>query len=128
MSARFVTVCSMGVDNRHSRPTARFDSRELAKLTETDIVSVPMNEVEDAVGEWEEGEGASGTPNDSQPLTARTSTVDDPLTTGVLAEVARRPTVEVDGDWVLKDPDDDIARIIDHPVPVDPIDPKSPKR
>jgi len=113
----------MGVDNRHSRPTARFDSRELAKLTEFDIVTVSMNEVEDAVGEWdEEGDVASGTPKPSdEPLTSRTSTVDDPLTTGVLAEVARRPTIEVDKDWVLKDPiEADVAHIIDHPMPVEP--------
>jgi hypothetical protein len=113
----------MAADNRHSRPTARFDSRELAKLTESEIVSVSMNEVEDAVGEWEdEGEVASGTPMSEEPLTSRTATVDDPMTTGVLAEVARRPTIEVDKDWVLKDAvePDDVAVIVDHPAPVEP--------
>lgn len=113
----------MGADSRHSRPTARFDSRELAKLTEGEVVSVSMHEVEDAVGEWDEdSEVAAGTPKPSdEPLQSRTSTVDDPLTTGVLAEVARRPTIEVDKDWVLKDSiESDVAIIIDHPAPVEP--------
>lgn len=89
-----------GDNNRHSRPTIRFNTNDLARLTKQEVVSVPMDEVEDAVNEWEEDAipaiiPAGSQPN-AEPTTSRTATLPDPLTTGVLAEVARRSrTVEV---------------------------------
>lgn len=100
--------------NRHSRPTDKFDSRELARLTKEEIVSVPIDEVEDAISEWDEDLPdeeeaaapvevddvfdeweddvpiAAGSQPQAMPTTSRTATRSDPLTTGVLAEVARR--------------------------------------
>jgi hypothetical protein len=121
-------VVFMAAENRHAKQTARFDSRELAKLTEADIVSVPISDVDDSMGEWDDEDIAAGTPPQPvESLVGRTMTVDDPMTTRLLAEVARRPTreipaptVEVDGDWVLTGPietdPDDVAHIVD-PVP-----------
>jgi hypothetical protein len=83
-----------GKDERHARPTNRFDARELAKLTATEIVSIPLEEVEDPFGGWEEQVLGDGTPQKSGPLMSRTQTVSDPMTTGLLAEVSRRaPTI-----------------------------------
>lgn len=102
----------MGDNQRHSRPTDKFDSRELARLTKEEIVSVPIDEVEDAFGDWDEAPAeqaaapveaddvfsewdddvpiAAGSQPQAMPTTSRTATRSDPLTTGVLAEVARR--------------------------------------
>lgn len=81
-----------GEDTRHSRPTLQFDSRELARLTAKEIVTVPMDEVEDAFGEWDDEDVpiAAGSQPQAMPTTSRTATLSDPLTTGLLAEVARR--------------------------------------
>jgi hypothetical protein len=64
----------MGSDDCHRRPTLRFDSSELAELTR------------DA-------------PADHAPARSRTETLPDPLTTELLAEVARRSkTLELELD------------------------------
>jgi hypothetical protein len=74
-------------DKRNSRRTAKYDSRELAELSRK---HVPTE------AEWD-AKVAAGALKASDPgSVARTSTLDDPLTTSLLAEVARRSrTIEV---------------------------------
>jgi hypothetical protein len=96
-------------DQRRSRRTARYDSRELARLSKKHTATE---------AEWDE-RVASGTPKASDsPLVSRTETVDDPLTTSLLAEVARRSkTIDVSPEQI--DEATDIA-----PGDVDPaVDP-----
>lgn len=76
----------MADDNPHLRITGRFDSRELARLTRGDAVSVPGDEVEDAFREWDEA-----TPR--LPATPRTTTLADPVTTARLAKGSQRIAV-----------------------------------
>jgi hypothetical protein len=82
-------------DQRRSRRTARFDSRELARLS---------GKVNTAASAWDERTpappGAVAHGSDQLPI-SRTATLDDPLTTSLLAEVARRTrTVEVSPDQI----------------------------
>jgi hypothetical protein len=72
-------------DKRRVRRTARFDSRELARLS---------GKVNPAAAAWDE-RVALPQASDRLPV-SRTATVDDPLTTSLLAEITRRSkTVEV---------------------------------
>lgn len=76
----------MGEGDKHRiRRTARFDSRELARLS---------GKISPIAAAWDERvETAEG--SDRLPI-SRTVTVDDPLTTSLLAEVTRRSkTVEI---------------------------------
>jgi hypothetical protein len=74
-------------DKRSSRRTTKYESRELAQLSKK---HVPTE------AEWDEKVAASALKvSDPMPV-ARTATLDDPLTTSLLAEVARRSrTIEV---------------------------------
>lgn len=93
-------------EKRRIRRTARFDSRELARLS---------GKVNPAAAAWDE-RVALPQASDRLPV-SRTVTVDDPLTTSLLAEVARRSkTVEVSPEQIAEitqldpaggDPDDD---------------------
>ena len=79
-------------DSRTPKRAVRYDSRELARISKS---KVPTE------AEWD-ARVASGAPGDRDPaVIARTATVDDPLTTSLLAEVARRSrTVEVSPDQI----------------------------
>jgi hypothetical protein len=92
-----------GVNNRGSRPTRPFDAQALAHLSEQ--AAAASGEAgagtedateDDALEEWNELADsklrriASGTtPPEGTRIRSRTSTVHDPLTTSLLAEVAR---------------------------------------
>lgn len=95
-------------DNRQAKRVVRYDSRELARLSKQQVPSE---------AEWD-ANVASGAPNDiAAALISRTATLDDPLTTSLLAEVARRSmTIEVSPDQIAeatelapgeRDPSDD---------------------
>lgn len=72
----------MGGPNRDSRDTVRFEPEQLAELTK---------QAEADVRDADSGEIAR----------SRTSTVHDPLTTGLLAEASRRSqTIELDDDVI----------------------------
>jgi len=76
----------MGDGNTHARQTARFDSRKLAELTKTHIPAETGND----------DQGVPGMPKPDPLAMPRTTTLDDPLTTMLLAEVARRSrTIEL---------------------------------
>jgi hypothetical protein len=76
----------MGDGDKHARQTARFDSRKLAELTKQ---HVPAETGSD-------DHGVPGTPKPGPLAMPRTTTLDDPFTTSLLAEVARRSkTIEV---------------------------------
>lgn len=47
---------------------------------------------DDPFADWSDAGGVADAPAEAQPLVSRTQTVADPLTTGLLAEVARRTT------------------------------------
>jgi hypothetical protein len=81
----------MGEGEQHRmKRTARFDSRELAHLSRKHTRTE---------ADWDRD-----FPSGTQPLTtleSRTQTVDDPLTTSLLAEVTRRAmTLEVSADQI----------------------------
>jgi hypothetical protein len=72
--------------NRNSRPTTPVDSRKPAQQAHPTADA----DADEAFQEWDDL--AEGTPSrDMTPVMSRTSTRQDPLTTGVLAEVTRRP-------------------------------------
>jgi hypothetical protein len=78
-------------EQRRSKRSARYDSRELAVLSKKQTPSET---------DWDE-KIAAGSQKLPVALEARTTTVDDPLTTRILAEVARRTnTVEVSPDQI----------------------------
>ena len=95
-------------DKRQSRRAVRYDSRELARISKH---QAPTE------AEWDE-KVASAAPKDvDAALVSRTATLDDPLTTSLLAEVTRRSmTVDVAPEQILeakqrdardRDPSDD---------------------
>ena len=97
---------------RDGRETRRLDAEKLVELTRKSIVDdadeVPLDEI-DEVGddpevEWGDLAVAAAGSNETHPTLPthpRTTTVCDPLTTAMLAEVARRAaTVELDPDTV----------------------------
>jgi hypothetical protein len=67
-------------EQRRTKRSARFDSRELAQLSRKHTRTE---------AEWDR-DLASGTQPLSTALESRTQTVDDPLTTSLLAEITRR--------------------------------------
>lgn len=79
-------------DKRAPKRVVRYDSRELARISRR---HVPTE------AEWDE-KVASGAPKDVEAaLISRTATLDDPLTTSLLAEVARRSmTIDVSPDQI----------------------------
>jgi hypothetical protein len=80
----------MAVGDKRRRRIARFDSRELARLS---------GKVNPSAAAWDERVPLAQA-SDRLPV-ARTATVDDPLTTSLLAEVTRRTsTVEVSPDQI----------------------------
>jgi hypothetical protein len=94
-------------EQRRSKRNARYDTRELAVLSKK---QTPTE------ADWDE-KIAAGSQKLPIAISPRTTTVDDPLTTRILAEVARRTTVEVSPD----DIDDAAAEVaagagIDAPI------------
>jgi hypothetical protein len=78
-------------EQRRSKRSARYDTRELAVLSKQQTPSE---------ADWDE-KIAAGSQKLPVAVAARTTTVDDPLTTRILAEVARRThTVEVSPDQI----------------------------
>lgn len=79
-------------DKRQSKRVVRYDSRDLARISKQHAPSE---------AEWDE-KVASGAPKNAEAaLISRTATLDDPLTTSLLAEVARRSmTIEVSPDQI----------------------------
>jgi hypothetical protein len=79
-------------DKRQSKRVVRYTSRDLARLSKHQAPSP---------AEWDE-KVASGAPKDAEAARiSRTATLDDPLTTSLLAEVARRSmTIEVSPDQI----------------------------
>lgn len=91
-----------GRGNKHSKDTVRFDSRKLVELTKRCDLGEPGSDNQAASNAPNPPNAldalkASGASKTSDPLAApRTRTLDDPLTTSLLAEVARRSkTIEV---------------------------------
>jgi hypothetical protein len=81
----------MADDNQHLRTTRELDERQLTHLTRGDIVSVPMEEVEDAFIEWDENAAiARGSQPHAVPAMSRTRTLSDPVTTRRLAKASQR--------------------------------------
>jgi hypothetical protein len=74
--------------------TRQFVDSNLIELTRNPIVS----DDDDPIAEWSDhGPVAKGSQNAALPVASRTKTLADPLTTSLLAEVARRTsTVEID--------------------------------
>jgi hypothetical protein len=108
----------MGEGDKRTRRTARYDSRELA------LLSRKQSPTE---ADWDEKIAAGSQKLPVAPLEARTTTVDDPLTTSLLAEVARRHTVEVDPDDIDEAIDvapDDLGSADLLPGETDPTDPR----
>jgi len=71
-----ITLKAMGKrDDRKSRTTREFDSARLAALTKEQLAEVQPQ--------------PNATPEEP-PIIGRAATIDDPMTTGLLAEVARR--------------------------------------
>lgn len=90
--------------DRRARTTRSYGENELVELTKKSIVggSEAIDEAvesDDPFAEWNEDGAAvaTGSQPAALPTTSRTATLADPLTTGLLAEVARRTsTVELD--------------------------------
>jgi hypothetical protein len=77
--------------------TRQFVDSHLVELTKNPIVTDdPIDD--DPLAEWSDNSPvAKGSQNAALPVTSRTKTLADPLTTSLLAEVARRTsTVEID--------------------------------
>jgi hypothetical protein len=87
---------------RRARTTRSYADNELLELTKKSIVGDSIGntgEHDDPFEEWNEEGGAvaMGSQSEALPATSRTATLADPMTTGLLAEVARRTsTVELD--------------------------------
>jgi hypothetical protein len=79
-------------EQRRSKRNARYDTRELAVLSKK---QTPTE------ADWDEkiAAGSQKLPV-AVAISPRTTTVDDPLTTRILAEVARRTTIEVSPDQI----------------------------
>ena len=104
----------MGEGEKRSRRTARYDSRELAVLSRKQTPSE---------ADWDEKVAAGSQKLPVAPPEARTTTVDDPLTTSLLAEVARCSTLEVSPE----DIDEAFDEMIDQATePADDLDPADP--
>ncbi|MFN0248053.1 MAG: hypothetical protein ACKV2T_14275 [Kofleriaceae bacterium] len=97
-SVRPVTVLLMGEKRQPSRSTQKLSSEELARMAresaETpteDLTPIPPE------NDWLDVEMALGSQANVAPLYARTTTVSDPMTMALLAEVARSSrTMEIE--------------------------------
>jgi hypothetical protein len=111
-------------DNRHAKPTGRFDSHQVAQLTRPAEGADPVDELADAFEEWDGNPVADGTASretrDSTPLVSRTATVHDPMTTGLLAEASRvTHTVELSPEQI-EEAHRALPTIPEEPAPASP--------
>lgn len=83
-------------DRRVRALTRQFVDVRLVELTKQ--ASTGETDDDSAFAEWSEtGQVARGSQHEGHPIASRTTTLADPLTTSLLAEVARRTsTVEID--------------------------------
>lgn len=86
---------------RGGRTTKRLEHGDLIALAKKSIVAddtVVQDQEDDPFADWnDQPEVAAGSQSNALPTTSRTATLADPLTTGLLAEVARRTsTMEID--------------------------------
>src|SRR5438874_9208795 len=87
-----------GGKDRHSRPTHPIDVRELAKLADA-AAAAPAPDAELSFEDLEDPDALA--PGTERELVSRATTLHDPLTTSLLAEVARRSqTLELDPEQV----------------------------
>jgi hypothetical protein len=91
--------------DRDRRTTQRFDNAALVAATKKSIVSQDQPDEDDPLADWDELTPDAipmGSQPDALPTTSRTATVHDPMTTGLLAEVARRTsTMEIDPSTIM---------------------------
>jgi hypothetical protein len=81
-------------DDMNSRTTREFDSARLAALTRAQLTDVEAQQIVAVPG-------AALEADEEAIAVGRASTIDDPMTTGLLAEVARRSqTTEFDDDLI----------------------------
>ena len=79
-------------DDRSARTTREFDSARLAALTKEQLDDAGVQQI-----------AAPTEPPDVEVALGRTTTLDDPMTTGLLAEVARRSQTSEFDDDVIKE-------------------------
>src|SRR5690349_14966716 len=103
-------------DKRRTRRAARFDSRELAVLSK---------KLSPTQSDWDEKVAAGSQKLPIADLASRTTTVDDPFTTSLLAEVARRSqTLDLAPDQIDEALDEALDEATDlEPGESDPADP-----
>jgi hypothetical protein len=87
--------------DRSGRTTQPFENADLVAATKKSLISQDQpQDDDDPLAEWDELTPDAipmGSQPDALPTTSRTATVHDPMTTGLLAEVARRTsTMEID--------------------------------
>jgi hypothetical protein len=74
------------------------DNYVLIPLSRGGIVSVPVEDFDDPFSEWDENaplaQMALGSQSHALPAMSRTVTLDDPVTTAILAKASRRPAGE----------------------------------
>jgi hypothetical protein len=91
--------------DRSGRTTQRFDNAALVAATKKSIVSQDPPQDDDPLADWDDLTPDAipmGSQPDALPTTSRTATVHDPMTTGLLAEVARRTsTMEIDPSTIM---------------------------
>ena len=91
--------------DRSGRTTQRFDNAALVAATKKSIVSQDPPPDDDPLADWDDLTPDAipmGSQPDALPTTSRTATVHDPMTTGLLAEVARRTsTMEIDPSTIM---------------------------
>jgi hypothetical protein len=96
-----ITLTEMGkADDIKPRRTREFDSARLAALTEAQVAEAAAHLAAQVAGSREEEVQQFAADLDDISF-ARTATIDDPMTTGLLAEVARRSqTAEFDDELI----------------------------
>jgi hypothetical protein len=87
----------MGEKRQPPRSTQKLSSDELARMARDSAGEMNQDEVPADENDWQDVEMALGSQANVAPLYARTTTVSDPMTMALLAEVARSSrTMEID--------------------------------
>jgi hypothetical protein len=88
----------MGEGERSKKPAVEDPGRRIERGTATGDPRLPASDARDTSGGKRDATGAS-----ERPTIPRTATLDDPLTTSLLAEVARRSrTIEVEPEQIAE--------------------------
>jgi len=99
-------------DKRNPKRSAKYDSRELAKLSKKHVATE---------AEWDAKVAARALTTVEPESVARTTTLDDPFTTSLLAEIARRSkTIDVAPEQIDEVHDIEPGEPGDPDQPVDP--------